>query len=241
MRQILLVLVIFSFTSLNAQHYRVDSAVNFTIPDTEGNYYTLFDQFEQGKAVILYFFSITCGTCYHEAPIIDSIYQHYGSGEEKLEVWGIAYPYASNAEIDSFKNVTGVTFPCLTTNMTEPVFYYYGVGYTPQTHIACQYMASGNIGHDLLEDYINGCISTNIPSHKKPKVDIYKKDNTILINNQSNEVVNSSIYDITGRKIESKNIYPKSSESFINMNTRKVYIVHTISESGKIKTKKIIL
>jgi hypothetical protein len=57
MKKILLVSVLFvAALSINAQT-TLDTAVNFTVKDTYGNTFELFDILDQGKIVVIDFFS----------------------------------------------------------------------------------------------------------------------------------------------------------------------------------------
>jgi len=152
---------VIAFAFLSLAQNRPTDAVDFTISDTEGNYYNLFEQFEQGKVVVLYFFSTSCGSCYLEAPVLDTVYENYGLGEQDVLVWGIAYPGATDEQIDIFQDSTNVRFPCLSTAHSTNVFALYDVGYTPQTHVTCNFMASGKIAYQDLDYYIQGCFTTN--------------------------------------------------------------------------------
>lgn len=222
---------------------RVDDAVDFTIPDTQGNEYNLFEQFEQGKVVVLYFFSPYCGNCYYEAPILDSVYQHYGGEDGDVLVWGIAYPYATYQQIDSFKNTTGVTFPCLSTTMTEPVFYYYDVGYTPQAIVTCHYMSSGSIAYAAFEYFIEGCLDTNTSqvNIENKIANIKLEYSSIIISNPLSENIKILLTDNTGRTLKYGSVKSGDSLAFSNLDNFQLYFLVIISETGVKYVEKIIL
>ncbi len=238
---VLIAAVLISYSAFNQS--RVDDAVDFTIPDTQGNEYNLFEQFDDGKVVVLYFFSPYCGSCYYDAPILDSVYQHYGGEDGDVIVWGIAYPYATHQKIDSFKNTTGISYPCLSTNMTEPVFYYYNVGYTPQTIVTCHYMSSGSIAYAHLEYYIEGCFGnfpTNIQKQIAP-ANIQIENNSIIVNNNLQEKISVQIVDVRGRILKQKTCKPGEEIVINSLNLFQLYIINIISESGDIQVEKLLL
>ncbi len=241
MKKFILIIISLLFVCNIYSQHRADSAADFTIPDTQGNLYNLHEQFDNNRVIVLYFFSPLCGNCYIEAAILDSVYQHYGSGSGNVDVWGIAYPYANDNDIDSFKNTSGVSFPCLRTAHAEDVFLYYNVGYTPQTIVTCRYMSSGNIPYNSLEFYIESCFTTDIKESTKLNTSIVTYGNSINVKNNSNNVVFSSIYDITGRHIAKLEIPPFQSRTVFNIRSGQLYIIQNISSTGKKETKKIIL
>lgn len=238
---LLIILSVVLLQNLHSQH-KADSASDFTIPDTYGNWYNLHEQFENERVVVLYFFSPQCGNCYIEAAILDSVYQHYGSGTGNVDVWGIADPNSNNADIDSFKNTAGVSFPCLRTAHAEDVFLYYNVYYAPQTIVTCRHMSSGNIAYNDLEFYIEGCFATTeITKTEKLKVAIETHGNSIKIINKSGTPIYSAIYDMTGRQIVKFEVPPRQSRTASNIRNGQIYIIQNISSTGKKETKKIIL
>ena len=84
---------------------------DFSIIDTDINSLSLYNTLATGKTVLIDFFTTSCGSCGFYAPVIDSIYQNYGSGAGNIEFWGIEQSH-NDSLVDIFKTTYGVTNPC---------------------------------------------------------------------------------------------------------------------------------
>jgi len=86
---------------------------NFTITDTEGNVYDLYETLDSGKTVFIDLFFTRCTFCQQYAGIIEQIYQDNGAGEEDILMWGISQDsYDTNHHIVQYKADYGITNPC---------------------------------------------------------------------------------------------------------------------------------
>ncbi|OFY27657.1 MAG: hypothetical protein A2275_03710 [Bacteroidetes bacterium RIFOXYA12_FULL_35_11] len=81
---------------------KLPSATDFTLTDTQGNTWNLYEQLDAGKTVVLDFFSTTCGSCISSVPNINQLWIDNGSGNGSVLVWGIETNNAGNVQIDSF-------------------------------------------------------------------------------------------------------------------------------------------
>jgi thiol-disulfide isomerase/thioredoxin len=87
--------------------------LNFTITDTEGNTYDLYETLDSGKTVFIDLFFTQCFYCQQYAPIIEEIYQNTGAGEGDILMWGISNdPYDTDPIIDQYKADHDITNPC---------------------------------------------------------------------------------------------------------------------------------
>jgi len=100
------------------------NAVNFTLPDLNGNSVSLSDY--RGKPVLAVFFSYSCRFCRDQASILEEIYQKY-HGSKELEILGIGVSI-SNGEIAQFKNSYGWTFQALNDNNREAYLQFFSFG-----------------------------------------------------------------------------------------------------------------
>ena len=116
-----------------------DSAINFNLPDTNGNIISL-DDFT-GDVVVLNFFAHWCVPCYSEAPMLeDSVWQAYlNSG---VTVLGIGFNQTVS-NIQFFADSTHVTYPLLR-DTAATVFNSYGVPFLPHNFIIDQ---NGIVAH----------------------------------------------------------------------------------------------
>jgi hypothetical protein len=86
---------------------------NFTITDTEGNTYDLYETLDSGMTVFIDLFFTRCSYCQQYTPIIEQIFQNTGAGEEDILMWGISNdPFDTDPVIDQYKTDYGVTNPC---------------------------------------------------------------------------------------------------------------------------------
>ena len=141
LKHLLNILILFAILNSYAQH-KESPAIDFTIEDTQGNIVNLFDEMENDKTVILFFFSSDCGGCHVEAPKVDSIYRQFGSGQQQLLVWGIAEENSTLEDVLEFIDETEISFPCFPTGHATDVFELYDITYMPQLFIICDYLVN---------------------------------------------------------------------------------------------------
>ncbi|GGB68986.1 hypothetical protein GCM10007424_06190 [Flavobacterium suaedae] len=80
MKKLFLLLIILTFSTVNAQIPIEGAAPDFTATDINGNEHHLQDYLDDGKTVILDFFATWCTPCwgYHSGHYFSEIYQAYG-------------------------------------------------------------------------------------------------------------------------------------------------------------------
>lgn len=222
-----------------AAQTKYTEATDFTLVSTEGIEVNLFDEMENGKTVLLSFFYTDCGNCVLDAPIVDSIYRQFGSGEEQLIVWGIANPYDGVSDVEDFIQETEVTYPCFTTGHADDVFSFYDILYTPQLFIVCDYVVSESISFYEIIENLDYCFPTKI---NKIEIlpDIYNKNNSIHITNNFDTNTQYSIYDLTGRLIKTIELYQNQSFDLNNLHSN-IYIIKALTNSGKTYNTKVLI
>ncbi len=235
----ILLLITTTSVSLFAQE-KLNEAVDFTITSIDGVEVNLFDEIENSKTVILDFYSTSCGSCAIETPIVDSVYRQFGSGTEDLLVWGIVDDESSVADIEQFIEDNGLTFPCFQTAHATDVFGLYGIQYTPQIIIICDYQASNTIPNNAIIENLDHCFPTRITT-LEVFPSIYNIENGISVLNDNNEDVTVSIYSIVGQKISTKHITAKEQFEFANLKNNSIYIVDIISSTGTRYSEKIFV
>lgn len=91
-------------------NYNVGDTVNdFTVTDTDGQTYTLYDLLSQGKYVYIEFFATNCGTCQSKTPIFNAFYDKYGCNAGDLFCISIEVAGHNNAEVIAFEQQYGGT------------------------------------------------------------------------------------------------------------------------------------
>jgi peroxiredoxin len=215
-------------------------AEDFTLADINGNVENLYGTIAEGKTVILYFFSCSCVHCYLDAPIIDSVYRQFGSGNEQLVVWGISDPNFNNEDIQLFIDSTDVTFPCFATGHATDVFSLYDIQYTPQIFIICDYLCSESIPNNQIVENLNYCFPTQIKTDNNQSLLINVSGEVISI--ESNKQISyGSIFDVTGRLIKIINTDFPQKTSVHGLIPGNLYIINIIFADGTSYSEKIIL
>lgn len=90
----------------------LDTAVNFTVKDVSGVTHHLNEYLEQGKMVLVDFFTITCGPCVTYAPEIDAAYRDFGCNGSDVIFLGINWG-ANNQQVIGFGNTYGAHYPAV--------------------------------------------------------------------------------------------------------------------------------
>ncbi len=110
---ILIAFAIFALNNVSAQvgTYAVgDTVDDFTVTDTAGVEWSLYDLTAQGKYVYLDFFFDTCGPCQQTQPIYNEFHDKYGCNEGNLFMFSINNGTDSDAEVIAFEQTYGGDF-----------------------------------------------------------------------------------------------------------------------------------
>lgn len=100
-----------------------EAAPDFTYTSLDGMEFTLSDY--EGEVVYIFFFGANCPHCRTNGPVTESkIYQEF-IGNPNFTAVGLDTWNTSASEVESFKNVTGITYPLLL-NARQSLVDYYG-------------------------------------------------------------------------------------------------------------------
>jgi peroxiredoxin len=216
---------------------KIDQAVDFTLADTDGNFVNLFDALESEKTVLLYFYSTTCLNCALEAPIVDSVFRQFGSGQGELLVWGIVSSYSNIEMINEFVENTQISFPSFPTGHAEDVFSYYNIQYTPQVKIICDYQVSPTIPNNQIIESLGNCMNISNIEQISQLPNISFANNIIEIQSESVELV--KIYDLTGRLLATKRVVEPTTKIILS-NNQNFVLAQFFNKNGTIQTVKIV-
>ena len=128
-----------------------EKAPDFTLPDMEGNLFTLSEK--EGQPVVLCFFKTDCPACIREVPYLNAIYQEYKNTHGLLVV-GIAIGEPQD-EVQNYIDTYGVEYPVLLDSQEEAADSY-GIRSVPHLFFI------DREGYTLkIEDYTGGLIDQN--------------------------------------------------------------------------------
>ena len=121
-KQISLFILAFS-TGVFAQVNEGESAPDFTLTSLSNEQITLSDL--KGKVVYIFFFGANCPHCRDNGPVTETdIYQNFKDNDNfvalGLDTWN-----TSASDVNTFKNITGITYPLLL-NARQALVDYYG-------------------------------------------------------------------------------------------------------------------
>ena len=96
---------------LSVQISMAQEAPDFEITDTEGKVHKLYEHYlDQGKTVVLDLFFVDCAPCNALAPLLQPLYEEWGSGLEDVEFFSLT-PYDADDRIKGFKENHDLHFP----------------------------------------------------------------------------------------------------------------------------------
>ncbi len=240
---ILFILIIFSGSYAFNQNsdLKHETPVDFTLTDTDGNTVNLFTELQNGKTVLLFFFSTSCIHCDHAAPIVDSIYKQFGSGTQNLLVWGIAYQHANIEMILDFKSRTGIEFPCFPTGHADDVFSFYNIEYTPQIKIICNDEVSPTIPQNEIIENLSYCFnptSINKSEYNNTPFSL-NENNRITIYNNDKKITFYRVISVDGLILDQKQI----SENYLDLSLqdyKNLLILQLFYNNSQVKSYKIL-
>jgi hypothetical protein len=196
----LIILVLFVFSLSYAQIIAPD----FTLTDTKGNTYNLYQELDAGKTVVLDFFTLSCGSCADGVPVIEQVWQNGGANGSDLWVWGIESYYGSNSAIDSFINYHGGTYPCFSTTGSETILALYQVNYTPRYFVVGPNREMKIVTADNVQEAVNSTLSVPINTIAVPgdetRLISIEPVNPVSVSyySRSNTYVSFEVYDLLG-------------------------------------------
>lgn len=219
---------------------------DFTMTATDGTTYNLFDQLDQGKTIILDFFSTTCGTCQLGVPTLEHAWNEYLENGTYGYVWSVETAYRPNEAIDEFLNEFGGTFPGFSIinddSIINDTFGYY-VPYTPYFYIVCPNYKIHNFSLDELDRFLANCgvevgLEEEIWQHTK----IYTHNNLLKFIDLPVEFQKHSIQiiDITGKQIFNKTVFEPSGEIRLPDNLNGIFLVRVSNDVNDFTAKVLV-
>ena len=215
----------------------VQSQINdFTMTATDGTTYNLYEQLDQGKTIVLDFFSTTCGTCQTSVPALENAWNEHLQNGTYGYIWSIETSYRPDTAIDAFFNEYGGSFPAFSIinddSVVNDTFGYY-VPYTPYFYIICPSYKMHQFTIDEIDSFLAECgvtvgLEDKIWEHTK----IYTYNNHLKYIDLPYEFRkhNIQVLDITGKQILNKNVFESSGEIKLPDNLSGVFLVRVSND-----------
>jgi peroxiredoxin len=249
MKQIYTLILALSFFSAAGQTL----APNFTITDTKGNTYTLYEELAKGKTVILDFFGVQCGTCQTDVALLESVWQNHANNGQNVWIWGYEVFGSSVGSVDEFITLNGGSYPVFTLNSSDSMIEKFNVTYTPTYFVICPNGYIKPAQPTLLELYLDGCATLDDPAFPARPVrseirNIHPvSSNTLDVYFSLGEVseVTFELYDLLGNKITGKTRRLPGGEHKITLRpagiSKGFYLVRMSSNQKFVSAKRIMI
>lgn len=88
----------------------IDTAINFSVKDIHGTNIELFSMLDEGKLVVIDFFSTSCGPCGLYAPDFQASYEDFGENNGNVFFVSICWGDDNNG-VAHFDSIYGITHP----------------------------------------------------------------------------------------------------------------------------------
>ncbi|MFT4524376.1 MAG: peroxiredoxin [Bacteroidia bacterium] len=206
MRLILSVFFMLNVLGMNAQ-----TAPDFTITDIDGNSHNLYSTLDEGKVVVLKFFTNWCGICNNTADNVQALYDTYQSNGDPVEFWALDRDAnETNVHATTYRNNNNLTFPVI--GEANWVANLYGVQYQPEYKIICTDRSyEEEITYTQVNQHVLDCLSqiTGIEeSSTAGELNIRQtgKGVSMIWEAENTQTSNLSIIDAAGRVVLTQTI-----------------------------------
>ena len=188
-------------------------ALDFTITDTKGETWNLFDELAKGKTVVLDFFFVNCTPCQELTPAMAQLYSEYD--KDSLLVLGLS-DRDINDKVVEFENEFGVNYPSAgidgggdtVTDLYRSWFSF--VGWPTYAVVCPNREIQWNLQRDTnfieVRKEIGKCKSTLSTSEVSTEdFQVYPNpiasNNTLVLSIQNNNPVNVRLVSLTGQVV----------------------------------------
>ncbi len=258
-----LVLLNTAFSSAQFNNYTTGDIINnFTVTDTDGQTYTLYDLLNQGKYVYIDFFATNCGTCQTKMPVFNAFYDKYGCNAGDVFCISIEVAGHNNAEVISFEQQYGGSSnhaPAVSADGgATAIVNDFGItsfpiicGIDPQKKLFIDNVRPANTVSDIAQSFPNGfnppvmTCSNAIEQNNLLNIQIYPNPtrNFLTINNISvTKQLEINIYSMNGSRIWHQIFIKPKNNLSLNFNFENgVYILEIIDDKYGIKKELIIV
>lgn len=249
MKQIFTFLIIATFFSSALAQQVPD----FTITDTDGNSYHLYEELEKGKTIIIDFFGLQCGSCQTDMGALEQFWQDNGAENGDVWIWAIESLGGTDQEVASFVSINGGTFPSFRNTEEDSLLQLFDVDIIPSYFVICPNGFVKKSGIDKLDIYLEGCSTLDIGDDTQ---DVLK--NEIIGINTGNSAfldiaftiehsgsLTFELYDLLGNKIISKTSSFAEGKGTTRLNKSGLspgyYLIRMTNNKTFMETKRIVI
>jgi peroxiredoxin len=220
------------------------TAPDFSLTDIDGNTHHLYDQTAEGKTVVIEFFSVFCGTCAINTPVVENIWTTYGYSGDSVWVWGIEAQGVVDSLVGVFRTNYGVTFPLFGTSNDDVVIYLYDILYVPQYIVVCPDNSMKPYDISNLEIGVQACLATSVFSsnYNMSELRVTSTDRNIVFENAGHMPLfgNLQITSLTGSTTTYSLNLSSGEKEEIHLKTGGMYLYRLFdTEISEVKTGKI--
>ncbi len=226
-------------------------AEDFTLTDVNGITHNLYDELDEGKTVIIDFFSLTCGSCQTGIVLLEEFWQEYNLEDENLSVWAIEIYNEGDEVTNDFVNYYNGTFTVFSMpNGNDSILENFNINYTPRYISVCpnKYVKKSDI-YDIENLYFyckDSSYEERINDDLEKIQNISFKENKLnfILNLKKNRNLEINLFNSMGQKVLSdkksflkgKNFF-QFSDNFL----KKSFFILQISENKKVIERKKVL
>lgn len=252
MKAKLLIALLLSGGLCNAQLQNGSVAPDFTLTDLNGVTHHLYDYLDQGKTVFIDCFAAHCPTCwgYHNQHHIENLYLNHGPmGALSNDVIVIAVEQDPNNGLNELNGISGSTQGDWLDGTTHPVINPegadrtafisdYAVNFYPLVYAICPDRTisnTGTISDVLLFEHAvqcGGLVGQNeLSSQHEIEFQYSSVNNTITLSNGDPKAT-LTIFDITGKVLQSGRIGNESKQIPVLSSTVGIYFCRIENPNG---------
>jgi len=258
-----ILLLIFSFTLFFSQGFsqaQVTTAVDVSVKTLDSHTYRLYDLLDEGKIVVINFFSTSCGPCQTFAHDFQVAYENFGMNQGEVFFLGNNYN-GTNYQVAQFAETYGLNLPLssgLEGGGNEAFEAFEVVSYPTVIVITPDYQLAENyIWEPTSENITNAVVNAGGTLVGLETNSAYKSNSVIVAPNPVKEAASISfvlknqqslrlkIADLAGRVLIDEGVNGTQGENRLKVDTKNLssgtYIVMITSESNELFTSKMVV